>query len=376
MSRNHFFTSRANSTFSVFGSVFFYLLFFVFGNFSASAQEHEGSPEQHTTAHEEKKFNAGEMIIDHIADAHDWHICDIDNHPVTINLPVILYSPGKGFDVFSSARFEHGHAAYNGYSLDKEGHVVAEDKHSFYDISITKNVFAMFIAVAFILIAMFSTAAYYKKDALRAPKGLASFLEPLILFIRDEVAKPSIGPKYQRYLPYLLTIFFFIFILNLFGLIPWFPGSANVTGNVAVTMVLALFTFAITMFSSKKDYWIHVFNTPGVPWWLKYPVPLMPIVEFIGVISKPIVLTIRLFANITAGHIIILSFFGLIFIFGAMAPAAGFGVSIVSVAFTLFMSCLELLVAFLQAYVFTMLSAMYFGGAIEEHHHEEAHAHH
>ena len=183
-----------------------------------------------------------------------------------------------------------------------------------------------------------------------------------------------IGKKYEKYLPFLLTVFFFILINNLLGLIPWIPGGSNVTGNIAVTMVLAVATFLITNLSGNKDYWVHIFNTPGVPWWLKLPVPLMPLVEFSQVFIKPFVLMVRLFANILAGHIIALGFYSLIFIFGSMHIAAGYGVSLVSVAFTVFMSLLELLVAFIQAFVFTLLSALYFGAAVAEHHHEE-HAH-
>jgi F-type H+-transporting ATPase subunit a len=192
-------------------------------------------------------------------------------------------------------------------------------------------------------------------------------LEPLILFIRDDVAKSSIGEKrYEKYMPYLLTIFFFIFFNNLLGIIPIFPGGANVTGNIAVTGVMALFTLIITSFSGTKSYWLHIINTPGVPWWLKIPVPLMPIVEMIGVITKPFVLMVRLFANITAGHIIILGFISIIIIFGQMSTALGIGVGIPTVLFMVFMDLLELLVAFIQAYVFTLLSALYFGLAMEE----------
>jgi len=214
-----------------------------------------------------------------------------------------------------------------------------------------------------------STARAYKRNTGKAPKGLQSAIEPVILFVRDDIAKPSIGDnKYEKYMPYLLSIFFFIFLNNLLGLVPIFPGGANITGNIAVTMVLAVFTFVITTFSAKKDYWKHIFNAPGVPWWLKFPVPLMPVIELLGVITKPFVLMVRLFANITAGHIIVLSFFSLIFIFGKTSPALGMGVSVVSIAFTLFMTMLELLVAFIQAYVFTLLSALYFGMAITEEH--------
>jgi F-type H+-transporting ATPase subunit a len=214
-----------------------------------------------------------------------------------------------------------------------------------------------------------SVARAYKKTEGHAPKGFQSFIEPIILFVRDDIAKASIGKDYEKYTPYLLTIFFFILLNNLLGLIPIFPGGANVTGNIGVTGVMAFFTFVITTINGNKNYWVHIFNTPGVPWWLKLPVPLMPFVELMGVFTKPFVLMVRLFANITAGHIIILSFISLIFIFGQMSVGLGYGVSIVSIGFSIFMNFVELLVAFIQAYVFTLLSALYFGMATEEAHH-------
>jgi F-type H+-transporting ATPase subunit a len=210
-----------------------------------------------------------------------------------------------------------------------------------------------------------SVASAYKTRKGMAPKGIQSFMEPLILFIRDEVAKPSIGHHYEKFMPYLLTIFFFIWLGNILGLIP-FIGGFNITGNIAVTLTLAVFTFLVTTFSANKNYWMHIIATPGVPTWL---LPLMIPIEILGVFTKPIVLMIRLFANITAGHIIILSFVSLIFIFSNLYGAgAGYGVAVVSVAFSIFMNVIELLVAFLQAYVFTLLSALYFGSAVEEHH--------
>lgn len=326
-------------------------------------------------AHEEGKVDAGKLIMEHIADAHDWHIATIGHSHISIPLPVII-KDDAGVKVFSSSKFEHGHATYEGYKLE-EGKIVAVNadgsinhEASFMDLSITKNVASMLISVIFLCWIMLSVAGHYTKNKGKAPKGMANLIETLIIFIRDEVAKPSIGPKYAKFLPYLLTIFFFIFINNLFGLIPFFPGGANVTGNIAVTLVLAIFTFVITSINGNGSYWGHIFMPPGVPkalWILLVPI------EIIGMLNKPIVLMIRLFANITAGHIIILGFFSLIFIFGAMNQTLGLGVSVLSVAFTVFMNFLELLVAFLQAYVFTLLSALYFGSAVEEHHHEEHH---
>jgi F-type H+-transporting ATPase subunit a len=323
----------------------------------------------------EGKVDAGKLIMEHIGDAHDWHIATIGHSHISIPLPIIIKDE-SGLKVFSSSRFHHGHEAYEGYKME-EGQLVAinadgsvNHEASFYDLSITKNVAAMFVAVFVLLLILLSVASRYKNNGISAPKGIQSFLEPLIIFIRDEVAKPSIGPKYEKFLPYLLTIFFFIFINNVFGLIPFFPGGANVTGNIAITLVLAIFTFVITSINGNKSYWGHIFMPPGVPkalWVLLVPI------EIIGMLNKPIVLMIRLFANITAGHIIILGFFSLIFIFGAVNQYLGLGVSVLSVAFTVFMSFLELLVAFLQAYVFTLLSSLYFGAAVEEHHHEEHH---
>ncbi len=330
------------------------------------------SPESEVVSeHKSEKLDAGKMILEHIADAHDWHIA---GH-LSIPLPIII-KDATGFKFFSSSRFEHGHAAYLGYKIvenkiaavNEDGTVIQDA--SFYDLSITKNVASMFFAVFTLLWIMLSIAGRYKKDSLRAPKGIQSLVEPLIIFLRDEVVKPSIGPKYEKFLPYLLTIFFFIFINNLFGLIPFMPGGANVTGNIAITLVLATFTFVITSYNGNKGYWKHIVLPPGVPMWL---LPMMIPIEIIGTLNKPIVLMIRLFANITAGHIIILGFLSLIFIFAEMNAGLGYGVSIVSVSFSVFMYMLELLVAFLQAYVFTLLSSLYFGAAVEEHHTEDHH---
>jgi F-type H+-transporting ATPase subunit a len=326
-----------------------------------------------TSHHEEPAFNPGTMIVEHVIDSHEWHIMTIGNEHVSIPLPVILYNSGK-LDIFMSSKFHHGQESYNGYKLEEEGEnkgkIVDEATGEVpVDLSITKNVASMLISMLLIIIVFVSIGKSYTRRKGAAPKGLQSLLEPLILFIRDDVVKASIGEKhYEKYLPYLLTLFFFIFFNNLLGLVPVFPGGANLTGNIAITMVMAIFTFIITTFSANKNYWVHIVNTPGVPWWLKIPVPLMPIVELMGVFTKPFVLMVRLFANITAGHIIVLGFMSLIFIFGNINTGIGYGVSVVSVAFAVFMGLLELLVAFIQAYVFTLLSALYFGMATEEHH--------
>jgi F-type H+-transporting ATPase subunit a len=237
-----------------------------------------------------------------------------------------------------------------------------------WDLSISKNVTSLFISIIIILTIFLSVAKRYREKYDKAPKGLQSWIEPLVLFIRDDIARPSIGnEKYERYLPFLLTVFFFIFINNMMGLVPFFPGGANLTGNITVTLVLALFTFVITSFSGSRSYWAHLVNDPGIPLWLKLPVPLMPLVEILGVFLKPFVLTIRLFANITAGHIVVLGFYSLIFIFAEKSPVAAYGISVISITFTVFMGLLELLVSFIQAYVFTLLSALYIGLALDQH---------
>ncbi len=324
-------------------------------------------------------FNAGTMIIDHIVDSHEWHIATIGDKHISIPLPVILIDNGQ-FHIFSSSKFHHAHESYLGYKIEtakglSKGKIVKVVPGTMQtdaaagkpiDLSITKTVVGIFISVIVILLIFFSVARAYKRNTYHAPKGMQSALEPFIIFIRDDIAKESIGKHYEKFVPFLLTIFFFIFITNLIGLIPIFPGGANVTGNIGVTMVLALFTFFMTSFSGNKSYWQHIFNAPGVPWWLKFPIPLFPIIEIAGAVIKPFVLMIRLFANITAGHIIVMGFISLIFIFSKISPGLGYGVSVVSVAFSLFIGLLEILVALIQAYVFTLLSALYFGMATEE----------
>ncbi|MBM3929834.1 MAG: F0F1 ATP synthase subunit A [Sphingomonadales bacterium] len=317
------------------------------------------------------EFDASKVILHHIADAHDWHLYDHRDeaghvHPVSIPLPVILWCGGQWHFMMSSA-FEHGHAQPQSgsltFRLDEHGHIQEASGLPVMDLSITKNVASMLLSIVLLLIIFISAARSYARSSNRMPSGLARFLEPIILFIRDDIARPNIGEKrYAQYMPYLLTAFFFIWINNLLGLL---PTGANLTGNIAVSMVLAVFTLLITNFSGNKHYWSHIF-LPHVPKWLY---PIMIPVEVVGIFSKPIALTIRLFANITAGHIIILSLISLIFIFKTLAMAP------VSIAFVLFMECLEILVAALQAYVFTLLSALFIGLATAEPEHGAHDAH-
>lgn len=330
------------------------------------------------SSEESEKFNPVPVIMHHISDAHEWHLFG----EVTVPLPVILWAE-NGIVTFMSSEFHHNDdgshvVEQKGLKFVKnhekiyqlnEGETTAifDESHHLtnalksIDISITKNVFALLFSVLIILLVFFKVASFYKKNPNKAPKGIAAFMEPLIIFVRDEIALINIGEKkHRKFVPYLLTAFFFIWFNNLLGLIPWIPGGANVTGNIAVTLVLAFFTLIITNINGNKAYWGHIFWMPGAPWPVKL---LLAPIELVGVLTKPFALMIRLFANITAGHIVILSLLSLIFIF------KNIGMSAVSVPFALFISVLELLVAFLQAYVFTMLSALFIGTAVAEHEH-------
>lgn len=336
---------------------------------------------------EEGKLAIGEVIFEHVLDGHQFHFFG-----VSVPLPVIIYSPQRGFSTFMSSEFHHGEEAHKGYKiltaenieqmkLDpkefKAEQIIAVDANGnydpsvkVYDLSLTRNVVQMLLALALFVFIMLRIAKRYKTGigVTSAPKGSQSLLEPVITFVRDEVAKPNLGHKYEKYLPYLLTVFFFILINNIFGLI---PGSANVTGNIAFTAVLGVISFVVIMFSSNKHYWGHIFNPPGVPLGVKFI--LVP-VEFLSVFIKPFALIIRLFANMVAGHIIIICLISLIFIAGQLNTGAGWGASPFAVGFTVFIYMIEVLVAFLQAFIFTMLTAVFIGQAFEGEHHDDGHA--
>ena len=318
--------------------------------FGAYAQE------EHTAAGGEHKApGVSEVIIEHVMDNHMWHF--FDGHYGTLYLPVIVYSEERGWDVFSSSHFydeHHNRVEYDGYRLDHNKIYLGET--AVLDFSITKNVMMLFINATLLMVMLISVSRAYKRNVGKAPRGLQSFIEPVILFVKDEIVKPNIGPKYERYLPYLLTLFFFILFGNLLGLL---PGSGNLTGNIAVTMTLAVFTFLITNISGNANYWKHILWTPGVP--LPLRVIILP-VEIIGIFTKPFSLMIRLFAAITAGHIVLLSLISLTFIFQSWLVGVG------SAIFVLFISLIELLVAGIQAYVFTLFTSLYIGLAVEEHH--------
>lgn len=380
---------RKFNIYTLFTIAFCFFSSFVFadGNTSHDVASTETEHFQSTVEEQEHAFNASDVIMHHIADANEFHIFG----NISLPLPIILWEKGSGLKTFLSSSFDHGLVAVDGYVMDHsivrkvlgdfpkgnvdvtvhKGEVVFKGNHfetegkatliagsGFYDFSITKNVFSMLVSMILLMLLFIGMARFYKKGN-SVPKGIYSALEPIILFIKEEIAIPNIGEKkYAKFLPYLLTIFFFILINNLLGQIPFFPGSANVTGNIAITFVLALFTMILTNINGTKTYWGHIFNPP-VPMALK---PLMIPIELIGTITKPFALMIRLFANISAGHILVLSLLSLIFIFQSYMVAP------VSIAFVLFMSLLELLVAFLQAYIFTLLSALFIGLALEEQH--------
>jgi F-type H+-transporting ATPase subunit a len=311
-----------------------------------------------TVAEHSGKINISEVIIEHVMDHHTWHF--FDGHYGTLYLPVIVYSEERGLEVFSSKHFFNEHhqpVEYDGYKLEN-GKVYRGDKQAL-DFSITKNVMMLFINAGLLIAILTATARAYKNNKGKAPKGIQSFMEPIVLFVKDEIVKPNVGPKYEKYLPYLLTLFFFILFGNILGLL---PGSGNLTGNIAVTLVLAILTFLITNFSGNKAYWKHILWTPGVP--LPLRLIILP-VEVIGIFTKPFSLTIRLFAAITAGHIVLLSLVGLTFVFHS--AIVGVGASI----FVVFISLIELLVAGIQAYVFTLFSSLYIGMAIADHGHDD-----
>ena len=303
------------------------------------------------------KLDIGGMIMHHILDDYQYEIM----HGVVIPLPIILYTDNEGLIIFSSSNlFDENHEpikeGYRGFYYD-HGHIAPVDKSlSYIDFSITKNVFFLFLNASLMLFVFLSVASKYRNKK-TTPKGIQSLFEPIIIFIRDDIVKPNIGEKYERYLPYMLTLFFFIFFGNVLGL---FPAAANLTGNIAVTMVLALLTFLITNFSGNLNYWKHIFWTPNVPNVMR--IIILPI-EIIGVFTKPFSLMIRLFVAITAGHIVLLSFIGMTFIFGS------YFVGVMSSLFAVALNIIELLVAGIQAYVFTMFSSVYIGLAVEEGHH-------
>jgi len=328
---------------------------------------------------EDGKVDIAGMITGHLGDDYEWHIATMGETHISIPLPVIVKGEESGWHVFLSSKFHHKEHAYKGFYIAKEGantgkivekNAAGEEVRP-WDISITKNTLSLMMSSILLVILILTTARWYKKnssaDAPKAPKGFVGFMEMFIMNINDEVIRPCIGKNYRKFAPYLLTAFFFIFLNNLLGLIPIFPGGANVTGNLAVTLVLALFTFVMVNVFGTKEYWKEVFN-PEVPTWLKLPLPIMPAIEIVGVLTKPFALMIRLFANILAGHSIILGLMSLIFVTASLGVVLNTSLTGVSLLMTIFMNVVEVLVAYIQAYVFTMLSAVFIGLAQVEPH--------
>ena len=328
--------------------------------------EHEQSSE----------IDVGEILFGHIGDSYGWHITDWKGKHVTIPLPCIVHS-STGWHFFMSSKIEHGHE-HEGLFIAEEGRY--EDKIVErgadgelvrpFDISITKNVASLIIAAVLLISLVLATTRWYRRhDASEeAPQGFAGLMEMMIMMVNDDIIRPSVGEKhYRKYSPYLLTAFFFIFVCNLMGLIPFFPGGANVTGNIAVTMMMALFTFIAINVFADKHYWKEIL-WPDVPMFLKFPIPIMQTIELFGVISKPFSLMVRLFANIMAGHMMVLGLVSVIFVTVKLGPVINGSMTVIAMLFGLVINCLELLVAFIQAYVFTMLSAVFIGMAHQEEH--------
>ncbi|MDR1884301.1 MAG: F0F1 ATP synthase subunit A [Prevotella sp.] len=328
----------------------------------------------------EGELNVKELILDHLADSYEWHMATFGDFHLTIPLPVIVKGKTSGWHVFMSTKFHHGHDAYEGFYIAHDGEYkgkIVEKNASGeeirpLDFSLTKNATGLIISSALLLVIVMSIANRYRKQEKsgehKAPDGFAGFMEMFIMSVQDDIIKPCAGKNYRKFSPYLLTVFFFIFFNNIMGLLPVFPGGANVTGNIAITLVLALATFLVVNFTGTREYWKEIFN-PYVPSWLK---PLMIPIELVGMFTKPFALMIRLFANILAGHSIVLGLTCLIFVTVNLGTVINSSMTVVSVLLTIFISLVEILVAYIQAYVFTMLSAVFIGLAqVEPHRHAE-----
>jgi F-type H+-transporting ATPase subunit a len=336
----------------------------------SQATEDASTQDSLAAEQESGSFDMDEYLYGHVRDSYEWHITTVNGHPVSIPLPVIVISKqGNGLHCFSSRHLEEGE--YEGFSIAPAGskyenkiveHAPDGAEIRPWDFSITKNVAGLMINCALLLFIVLATARWYRRHDAReeAPKGGVGVMEMLVTMIENDVIKGCVGEDYKKYSPYLLTAFFFIFINNLMGIVPFFPGGANITGNIAVTLVLALFTFFIVNIFGNKHYWKDIL-WPEVPTWLKVPLPLMPMIEIIGMFTKPFSLMVRLFANILAGHFMILGVVAVIFLTAELGAALNGSLTVVAVLLGVFMDCLELLVAFIQAYVFTMLSAVFIG---------------
>ena len=332
----------------------------------APAQEHD------------EQVDVKEIIFGHLKDSYHWHIITIGKKEISLHLPVMLYSKVSGWHFFMSDKLEDTHS-YEGFHIASEGAFAGKLVEAMpdgtelkpLDLSLTKVALGVIINALLLCVIVMCTARWYRRHKATdpAPGGFVGLMEYVVAMIVDDVVKPSVGKDYKRYAPLLLTIFFFILLSNIMGLIPIFPAGANVTGNIAITLTLALVTFFTVNVFGNREYWKEIL-WPDVPVFLKAPIPLLPFIEIIGIFTKPFALTVRLFANITAGHAIILSLTCVIFITAKMGPAIGAPMTVLSVFFMIFMNLLELLVAYIQAYVFTMLSAVFIGLSHPEEHQE------
>lgn len=327
------------------------------------------------------KVDPKEIIFEHLGDAYGWEV-PFDHHH-RIPLPIIVMADGE-FHCFSSARLEHGHEYADGNATftisevdsmypGKVVRVMADGRYERpLDISITKNVAALFITIIIVAGIMLWLAGFYRRRGMKTPRKGLGGVEAVVTFVYDGVIKPTLGPEAKRFAPYLMTVFFFILVMNLMGLIVIFPGGANLTGNIAVTLVLSVCTFLVTNLFANRHYWKEIF-WPEVPLWLKFPIPIMQVIELFGIFTKPAALTVRLFANMMGGHMIVITLTLLIFIFSYVNPVAGKVTTVVSLAFSVFMLLIDVLVSFIQAYVFTMLSTLFIALAQEKEHGHEAH---
>jgi len=345
---------------------------------SSKAGEEVNSPKAGQEANSpdaSEELNVKEFILEHLADDYEWQIVSDGERHLALPLPVILYSNNSGWHLFSSSRFQHGKTGYKNFHIASggtyKGKIVETDSAGNesrpLDLSLTRNGASLLFSSLLLIIIVMSVARWMKRNPLKASGGFVGMMEMFIMSVLDEIIKPSIGKDYKKYAPYLLTVFFFIFINNLLGLIPIFPGGANVTGNIAVTLVLAAATYLVVNLTGKKEYYKDIF-WPDVPMWLKVPIPLMPVIEFVGTLTKPFALMIRLFANIMAGHSIVLGLTMLIFVTVSMGTVINTSMTALSVIFTVFIDFVELLIAYIQAYVFTLLSAVFIGQARPEPH--------
>lgn len=330
-----------------------------------------------TEVPEGSKVNPTEIIFEHLGDAYGWELPF--NHDLRIPLPIIIRAEDGSWHCFSSSRVAHG-AVYDRFAIGGEGSAykgkVVElradgTEYRPFDFSITKNVAALIVTVIIVSWIFLSLARYYRRNGMKAPRKFKGAVEALVDFIYVGIVKPMLKEKASKFAPYLMTVFMFVFVANLLGLVVIFPGGANLTGNIAITMVLALFTFFMTNVFGTKHYWKDIF-WPDVPLWLKFPIPIMPVIEVFGVFTKPAALTVRLFANMMGGHMIVIVLTLLIFIFAAMNIWVGAATSVVSILFSVFMLLIDVLVSFIQAFVFTMLSTLFISLAQEGGHHEEA----